>query len=521
MAVGPTLGTGLFLAGGQALAVGGPASLLVSYIFLSFLVYFMATSVAEVATYKPSRHGTVVMHGFQYMSNSLGFATACVRWYTMAMFVPYEITTALVNIGLWNAGSRVAIWLVLITVIIVASNFLPDRLFRSFETVFYRVKIGTLACLLVLSLSIALGGATGHDRWGFQYWKKPGAMHEYLVRGLPGKLLGLLQCVHLSTAAFTFAPELIVQRAEQRQAADQPEIPESIQPAAISKIPRRVFADVCQTVLPYILTSLAMGVMAPYDNPLLTNNGAGAGLSPFVIGINTARIRILPVTATLAILLSSVTSAQSYLYLASRSLHALADAGHAPTMFKNQNHWGVPWVAVVFTATFTALAFLSVVTSSSTMTTYFILFVNSSGYLSWILSCVIYRHFRVRLHANRITTAYRHALQPVGTSVGFAFSILLLLSNGLISAVPGNHNGPRGARIMMAYISMPLFGLLYAVHRFGDTVPCPTSEESRMKQTPIASATKHCPRPRVPNGRSLQSPTTVELDQVWVMAREA
>ncbi|KAJ5671198.1 hypothetical protein N7507_000325 [Penicillium longicatenatum] len=522
MAIGPTLGTGLFLAGGQALAVGGPASLLVSYIFLSLLVYFMATSVAEVATYKPSRHGTIVMHGFQYMSNSLGFATACLRWYTMAMFVPYEITTAMVNIGLWDAGPSIVIWLVLITFIIVALNFLPDRLFKSSETVFYRIKIGTLACLLVLSLLITLGGATGHGRWGFQYWKRPGAMHEYLVRGPLGKFLGLLQCVHLSTAAFTFAPELIVQRAEQMEVAGQPEIPGSVQPAANSNIPKRVFGDVLQTVVPYVLTSLAMGVMAPYDNPLLTNGGAGAGLSPFVIGINTARIRILPVTATLAILLSSVTSAQSYLYLASRSLYALADAGHAPTMFRNRNHWGVPWVAVVFTAMFTALAFLSVATSSSTMTTYFILFVNSSGYLSWVLSCVVYRRLRVFLHANRVTTAYHHAFQPVGTIIGFALSILLLLSNGLISAVPGNHNGPRGARIMMAYISMPLLGLLYAAHRFGNTVPRPTpSEKSRVKPAHQVPETKHCSRPRVPCGQSPQPPTANELEPVWAMAREA
>lgn len=521
MAIGPTLGTGLFLAGGQALAVGGPASLLISYIFLSLLVYFMATSIAEIATYKPSRHGTIVMHGFQYMGNSLGFATACVRWYTMAMFVPYEITTAMVNIGLWNAGSRIAIWLILITFIIVALNFLPDRLFKSSETVFYRIKIGTLACLLVLSLSIALGGATGYDRWGFQYWKKPGAMHEYLVHGQLGKFLGLLQCVHLSTAAFTFAPELAVQRAEQREIDEKPEIPESVQPSANSNIPRRVFGDVCQTVIPYILTSLAMGVMAPYDNPLLTNGGAGAGLSPFVIGINAARIRILPMTATLAILLSSITSAQSYLYLASRSLYALADAGHAPSMFKNRNHWGIPWVAVIFTATFTTLAFLSVVTSSSTMTTYFILFVNSSGYLSWVLSCVIYRRFRVHLHTNRITTAYRHALQPVSTSIGFTLSILLLLSNGLISAVPGNHNGPRGARIIMAYISMPLFGLLYAVHRCGATFSRPTGEEGRVRPVYKAPETKLCQRPRVSHGRSFQPPTTTEVDEVWAMAREA
>ena len=203
MAVGPTLGTGMFIGAGQALAVGSPASLLISYAFLSLLIYYMAISVAEFAAHIPSRYGKIVTSGFRYMTGSMGFTSACLRWYTMAMFVPYEIITATANLGLWNLGCAVAIRLAVITTIIVGSNYVPDQHFSSSEQLLYRIEIGTSASLLVMSLSISLGGATGHDRWGFRYWNRPGAMHEHLTRGKLGKFWGLLQCLLHSSVAFT------------------------------------------------------------------------------------------------------------------------------------------------------------------------------------------------------------------------------------------------------------------------------------------------------------------------------
>lgn len=521
MAVGPTLGTGLFIGAGQALAIGGPASLLISYVFLSLLTYFMATTVAEVAAYTPTRHGTLVTNGFRYTTTSLGFAAACLRWYTMAMFVPFEITTAMVNLGLWNPGSAIAARLGIVTFVIIASNFLPEKLFKSSEVLFTRIKAGTLVFLLVLSLSIGLGGATGHDHWGFQYWRNPGAMHEYLATGGLGRFWGLMQCLLNSSIAFTFTPELIVHRAELVDTADHPEdsaTTEELQPGRLSSIPRRVVADVATIAFPYILSSLAMGVMAPYNNPLLTNNGAGAGLSPFIIGMNTARIRILPVTATIAILLSSVASGRTFLYLASRTLCAMAEVGHAPAMFKSRSSWGVPFVAVTATAAVMILAFICAATSSSVIFNYFLLFVNSSGYLSWLVSCFIYHRFRRRLRFRGVNYVHVFAVQPLGAYIGFLVSGVLLMANGLSAAAPGSQSGSKGAKVLAAYISIPIFLVVYLTHRFQDVIPSRlhSSENSVKIEPPEPSNNKYGPQQR-PEGAPSRA---IELNQVWPMATE-
>lgn len=49
IAIGGSVGTSLFIASGQALAVGGPALLLAAYIIMSIMVYGIVTAVVEVS----------------------------------------------------------------------------------------------------------------------------------------------------------------------------------------------------------------------------------------------------------------------------------------------------------------------------------------------------------------------------------------------------------------------------------------------------------------------------------------
>ncbi|KAJ5666313.1 uncharacterized protein N7477_008761 [Penicillium maclennaniae] len=496
MAVSPTLGTGLFNGAGQALATGGPASLLISYIFLSLLAYFMVTTAAEVATHTPSRNAWEVAAGF-------------LRWYALVMFVPYEITTAVVNLGMWNPGSAIAGQLSIITAVVVGYNFIPERLSGSFEKLLTRIKIGTMASLLVLSISIAMGGATGHDKWGFQYWKRPGAMREYLVKGAMGKVLGLLQCLLTSSVAFVLAPEMIVQRAESP-------------PKHRSGLPQRVTIDVATTIVPYILSSLAMGLMVPYNDPLLTNNGTGAGLAPFVIGLNMAKVRIVPVIATVSIVFSSVVSGQSFLFTASHVLVAMSEYGHGPKFFQLRNRHGIRYVAVTVSALPALLAFMSLAVSSSAVSNYFLLFLNSSGFMSWLITASVYHHYRREMKLRGITRAYRFDIQPFGTYFGLAASAAMIVANGITGALPGSRAETRVGRLLAAYITLPMFSLVYLFHRFGDVITYRNQEsEEHTGDSGSDNLTDQPPRERSPvNGRS-DSLSALEMDQIWSLAREA
>jgi len=54
IALGGTIGTGLFVGSGQTLARGGPAFLVGCFIFMSFLILCIVTAITEVAAYLPT-----------------------------------------------------------------------------------------------------------------------------------------------------------------------------------------------------------------------------------------------------------------------------------------------------------------------------------------------------------------------------------------------------------------------------------------------------------------------------------
>ena len=53
ISLGGTIGTGLFLASGGAVHTAGPGGALAAYIAVGIMVYFLMTSLAEMAAYMP------------------------------------------------------------------------------------------------------------------------------------------------------------------------------------------------------------------------------------------------------------------------------------------------------------------------------------------------------------------------------------------------------------------------------------------------------------------------------------
>jgi amino acid transporter len=72
--LGGAVGTGLFVGSSQALAIGGPLSLLLDYVFISVLVYGLVTVISEIGPYMLVHGGTMSYRGFRYVSRRLGFA---------------------------------------------------------------------------------------------------------------------------------------------------------------------------------------------------------------------------------------------------------------------------------------------------------------------------------------------------------------------------------------------------------------------------------------------------------------
>lgn len=73
IALGGTIGTGLFLGIGSALTTSGPLSVLLGYTFTGLAIYAMMQSLGEMATWLPLP-GAIPQFCARYVDDALGFA---------------------------------------------------------------------------------------------------------------------------------------------------------------------------------------------------------------------------------------------------------------------------------------------------------------------------------------------------------------------------------------------------------------------------------------------------------------
>lgn len=390
------------------------------------------------------------LFGYRYVSRSLGFSMGWLYFYSLGILVPYEITAAGLVIEYWNPPVNIGVWITIMLIVIVALNALPVRFYGETEFWFAGIKVIMMTGLLILSFILFWGGGPSRDRLGFRYWKHPGAANTYLETGNTGRFVALLSTVVLSAFPFTFAPELLIVTGGEMVA------PRRNLPIAA----RRYFY---RLVFFYVFCTLAIGVICPSNDPALTDGGAGAGSSAFVVGIRNAGIPVLDSIINAGIIISAWSSGNSFLYLSSRSLYSLALSGNAPSFFKACTKSGVPYRAVACSSLFTLLAYLNVGSSSSVVFNWFVNLTNTSGFISWICCGIVYIRFRKACKAQGVTDLPYHSfLQPWGSYVAIVAFTFLTLINGFNVFWPQNWSV---SSFLTAYIGIPIFLCIYFGHR--------------------------------------------------------
>lgn len=79
LSLGGTIGTGLFIGSGGALATAGPAGSLIAYAFVGTIVYSVMVALGEMATYIPVS-GAFTVYAARFVDPSLGFAMGWIYW---------------------------------------------------------------------------------------------------------------------------------------------------------------------------------------------------------------------------------------------------------------------------------------------------------------------------------------------------------------------------------------------------------------------------------------------------------
>lgn len=455
IALGGTIGTGLFLSIGNAFAQAGPVSVLLGYTFTGCAVFGMMQCLGEMSTWLPLP-GAIPQYCARYADPALGFAVGWNNWYQCSITLCAEISAAAVLVNFWDTDNSInpAVWISIIIVIIVCLNIFAVSIYGEAEFIFASVKIITILGLLLCAIVIWLGGAPDHDRRGFRYWKE-GAMKEYIGTGNTGRFAGLWST--LVNAAFSYGGVEMVAVAAGEAANPRKNIPKAV---------RRVFWRI---LFFYVLGSFMIGVCISSSDPRLTSDDlSGAQKSPWVIAIKSASIPVLPHIINAVVLTSATSSGNAFLYTGSRYLFGVAQNGQAPRFLLTCSKSGVPYYCVAITASISLLTYMSVSTGANQVFSWFQNLVTIAQLFTWSSICIAYIGFRKALRAqgvDRNTLIFRSPWQPYMAWASFSYFVLIILFNGFkpFTQTKGGWHSDQLTSFFTAYVGIPIFFILYAL----------------------------------------------------------
>ena len=167
ISLGGTIGTGLFLASGSAVATAGPGGTLLAYALIGVMVYFLMTSLGEMAAFMPTS-GSFSTYATRFVDPALGFALGWNYWYNWAITIAAEIAAVSIIMKYWFPNSPSLLWAVLFIVIVLTFNLLSVKAYGESEYWFAMIKVATVIIFIIVSFLMIFGLLGGNDPVGFK-----------------------------------------------------------------------------------------------------------------------------------------------------------------------------------------------------------------------------------------------------------------------------------------------------------------------------------------------------------------
>ncbi|KAF2001326.1 histidine permease [Amniculicola lignicola CBS 123094] len=447
VAIGGTVGTGVFIASGGSIATAGPVGALLAYCFVGTLVYAVMLSLAEMSTYLPIS-GAFTRYAARFVDPSLGFSMGWIYWFSWAITYALELTAAGLIIQWWNTELSIGIFITIFWVPITAINYMPVDLFGEFEFWFASIKVVALIGFSIFAICINAGaGQEGYI--GFKYYNNPGAFAPYLAEGDTGKFVGFWAV--LISAGFAYqGTELVA------IGAGESANPRKTMPSAIRNTFWSIFAL-------FVSTIFFVGILVPYDNEAMVTGDTNAGSSPLVIAAQLAGVKALPDIINAVLLTVVLSAASSNVYSGSRILVGLAEEKCGPRFMLKTSRRGVPYVAVSITSAMGLLAYMNLSSNGGEVFNWFLNIISVAGFIAWSCVCICHIRFMHALEAQNIS---RDTLPYVSWGgkylayYGLVFCVIITLTQGFTAFVPWDTKN-----FFIAYISLILFVILYAGHK--------------------------------------------------------
>ncbi|OQE44167.1 hypothetical protein PENCOP_c002G00897 [Penicillium coprophilum] len=418
IAIGGSIGTGLFVGSGSVLAVGGPASVLIAYILIGAMLYCTVHALGEMAVLFPVA-GSFATYSTRFVDPAWGFAMGWNYALQWLIVLPLEIVAASITVDYWNPGVSNAAWVAIFWVVIVSINMFGVRGYGEAEFVFSIIKVVAVIGFILLGIILNCGGGPEGGYIGAKFWYNPGAFNN----GFKGL------CSVFVNAAFAFAGTELVGLAAAETANPRKSLPTAV---------KQVFWRIS---LFYVVSLTVVGMLVPYTNDRLLSGSSSADIkaSPFVIAIENAGIKVLPSIMNVVILIAVLSVGNSSVYGSSRTLAALAEAGQAPKILAYIDRKGRPLPAIIVASTLGLLSFLAASDVQSEAFSWMMAISGLSSIFTWGSVCgahILFRRAWKHQGHSLDELAFRSQPGLIGSWIGFIFNCLVLIAQFWVGFAP-------------------------------------------------------------------------------------
>ncbi|KDQ09449.1 hypothetical protein BOTBODRAFT_117179 [Botryobasidium botryosum FD-172 SS1] len=435
IAIGGTIGTGIFLSVGSSIAVAGPAGALLSYGVVGLIVYSVVIILGEMAAFIPVS-GAFSTFGARFVSPALGFTLA--GW---LYWLGCELTAAAVILQYWTPTLRPWAWSLIIVIPIFLLQLIHVRMYGESEYWFAMIKVLMIIVFIIAGLLYDWGAVKHHPG--------PGLSNFHNGQALVGGISAFTQT--LVFAFYSFGGVELVALAAGESA--KPHI----------SVPKAIKATFWRITVFYILTVLTIGLCINYQDPTLLRAASDSSVAASPLTVIFARAGFGAAAHVInAVLLTAVLSAtNSCFYASSRMLLSLARAGQAPRIFGWVNGNGVPVMSLAASLVVSFITFLTTIWGEGVVFTWLLNLTGISSVLIWgsigIISIRFRRAYRAQGRAidDLPYTQPLYPLLPVAVTV---LTVVIFIAEGYAAV---DHHPFQPQTVVAAYIGVALYVILY------------------------------------------------------------
>ena len=329
IALGGTIGTGLFLGVGDSIHRAGPSVILI-YIVVGIFLFLLMRALGELIMSDLNKH-TYIDFIEKYLGKNIGFITGYLYWLSWITLGMAETTALGIYFQYWFPGLKPWIPGLITIVLLLIINLISARVFGNLEFSFAIIKIVTIVAFVILiGYLLVTGGKTSFGPVTFANLDDNGG---FFARGGKGFLQGFRMVI------FSFiGVELIGLTAAEAQN------PKVTLRNAINQLPVRI-------ILFYVLAILAILLVIPWSK-VSTNS------SPFVEALGATGIKNASSIINFVVISAAVSSTNSFLYSAGRLLFSVTFNGKGKwnETFGHLSHRQLPQNGLILSAVLMGLA---------------------------------------------------------------------------------------------------------------------------------------------------------------------